>query len=189
MPRPVDRRAPVDPAIQRWYRRAIVYCVDDYYAVDPRLGSLGDFVELRYAAGDNGIRLIIDLVVSHTSDQHPWFVAARSSPDSPYRDWYVWSADEPPDRHQGMVFPGRAGRDLELGRRGAHAWLYHRFYRFQPDLNWANPHVRAEITRVMGFWLQLGVAGFRVDAAPLVIELIQPGLPDGRAVGDLPAQP
>jgi maltose alpha-D-glucosyltransferase/alpha-amylase len=120
---------------------------------------------------------MIDLVVNHTSDRHPWFRAARSSPDSPYRGWYVWSADEPPDRHQGMVFPGEQDETWSWDDE-ARAWYYHRFYAFQPDLNWANPHVRAEIDRVMGFWLQLGVAGFRVDAAPFVLELVRPGETD-----------
>jgi maltose alpha-D-glucosyltransferase/alpha-amylase len=214
-----------DPSAQRWYRQAVIYCVDvdsfadasgdgwgdfrglrlrlphlarlgvtclwlnpihptphrddgydvsDYYAVDPRLGTLGDFVELVHEAADHGIRIVIDLVVNHTSDQHPWFVAAKSDPQSPYRDFYVWSQDEPADRFQGMVFPGEQ-RETWSWCEEAGAWYYHRFYEFQPDLNWRNPEVRAEIQRVMGFWLQLGVAGFRVDAAPFVIELVEPG--------------
>jgi maltose alpha-D-glucosyltransferase/alpha-amylase len=150
------------------------YDVSDYYGVDPRLGTLGDFVELVHEAGDHGIRIIIDLVVNHTSDQHPWFVSAKSSPDSPYRDWYVWSQEEPADRHQGMVFPGEQTETWSWCEE-AGAWYYHRFYDFQPDLNWRNEQVRAEILRVMGFWAQIGVAGFRVDAAPFVIELVEPG--------------
>jgi maltose alpha-D-glucosyltransferase/alpha-amylase len=152
--------------------------VSDFYAVDPRLGTLGDFVELVHEAADQGIKVIIDLVVNHTSDQHPWFVSARSSPDSPYRDWYVWSQEEPPDRHQGMVFPGEQDETWSWDEQ-AQAWFYHRFYEFQPDLNWRNPAVRAEVLRVMGFWLQLGVAGFRVDAAPFVIEMLEPGKGSG----------
>ena len=150
------------------------YDVSDYYGVDPRLGTLGDFVELVHEAADHGIRIIIDLVVNHTSDQHPWFVSAKSSPDSPYRDWYVWSQEEPADRHQGMVFPGEQDETWTWCEE-AGAWYYHRFYDFQPDLNWRNEQVRAEILRVMGFWTQLGVAGFRIDAAPFVIELVEPG--------------
>jgi maltose alpha-D-glucosyltransferase/alpha-amylase len=150
------------------------YDVSDYYGVDPRLGTLGDFVELVHEAGDHGIRIIIDLVVNHTSDQHPWFVSAKSSPDSPYRDWYVWSQEEPADRHQGMVFPGEQTETWSWCEE-AGAWFYHRFYEFQPDLNWRNEQVRAEILRVMGFWAQIGVAGFRIDAAPFVIELVEPG--------------
>ncbi len=82
------------------------YDVSDFYGIDPRLGSLGDFAELARRARERGIRIVLDLVVNHTSDEHPWFVSARSSPDSPYRDWYVWSAEEPPNRQQGTVFPG-----------------------------------------------------------------------------------
>src|SRR4029453_8805087 len=82
------------------------YDVSDYYAVDPRLGSLGDFVELCREAEERGIRVLLDLVVNHPSAEPPWFRSARSSPDSPFRDWYVWSDTEPPDRFEGMVFPG-----------------------------------------------------------------------------------
>jgi maltose alpha-D-glucosyltransferase / alpha-amylase len=153
------------------------YDVADYYAVDERLGSLGDFAELVHEAGNRGIRVIIDLVVNHTSDQHPWFQSACSSVDSPYRDWYVWSQTEPSDRYDGIVFPGEQVETWTYQRR-AHAWYYHRFYDFQPDLNMANPDVVAEIKKIMGFWLQLGVAGFRIDAAPFVIEMTEPGNPD-----------
>jgi maltose alpha-D-glucosyltransferase/alpha-amylase len=154
------------------------YDVADFYGVDPRVGTLGDFVELALQARGRGIRLLLDLVVNHTSDQHPWFQAARSDARSPYRDWYVWSADEPPDRRQGIVFPGEQTETWTFDDQ-AKAWYYHRFYEFQPDLNWANPAVREEIKRVMGFWIQLGAAGFRIDAAPFVIELVQPGVDPG----------
>jgi maltose alpha-D-glucosyltransferase/alpha-amylase len=146
------------------------YDVADYYGVDPRLGSLGDFVDLTRHAAERGIRILIDLVVNHTSDQHPWFQQARSDPKSPYRDWYVWSRDEPPDRFSGMVFPGEQ-RETWTWDDVAHEWYFHRFFDFQPDLNWANRAVRDEIKKVMAFWLQLGVSGFRVDAAPFVLEL------------------
>jgi maltose alpha-D-glucosyltransferase / alpha-amylase len=136
------------------------YDVSDYYAVDPRLGSLGDFAELALEAAARGIRLIVDLVVNHTSDAHPWFRSARASTDSPYRDWYVWSDSEPPDRRQGIVFPGEQ-KDTWTFDEQAQAWYYHRFYDFQPDLNWRNPKVHAEIKKVMAFWLQLGADGFR----------------------------
>ncbi|MFF5218172.1 alpha-amylase family protein [Micromonospora sp. NPDC000442] len=152
------------------------YDVTDFYNVDPRFGTLGDFAELLHQANNRGIRVIIDLVVNHTSDQHPWFVSARSSPDSPYRDWYVWSDQEPADRHQGMVFPGEQHETWTYDRT-AKAWYYHRFYRFQPDLNTKNPAVRAEIKKIMSFWIQLGVAGFRMDAVPFIIERTEPGDP------------
>ena len=142
------------------------YDISDYYGIDPALGSLGDFADLTRGARERGIRIILDLVVNHTSDEHPWFISARSSPDSPYRDWYVWSVEEPPNRHQGTVFPGEQTETWTFDEQ-AQAWYFHRFYDFQPDLNWANPAVRAEMAKVMSFWLQLGAAGFRIDAAPV----------------------
>jgi maltose alpha-D-glucosyltransferase / alpha-amylase len=153
------------------------YDITDFYGIEPTLGSHGDFAEFLYRAGNRGIKVILDLVVNHTSDQHPWFQSARSSPDSPYRDWYVWSTDEPSDRRQGMVFPGEQTETWTWSPE-AGAWYYHRFYDFQPDLNFANPAVREEIKKVLAFWLRLGVAGFRIDALPFVIELTEPGNPD-----------
>jgi len=153
------------------------YDVSDFYNVDPRFGTLGDFAELLQHAETLGIRVIIDLVVNHTSDRHPWFQSARSSPDSPYRDWYVWSETAPPDRRQGMVFPGEQTETWSYDRT-AKLWYYHRFYRFQPDLDIKNPRVRAEIKKICAFWLQLGVAGFRMDAVPFIIEEIEPGKPN-----------
>lgn len=154
------------------------YDISDYYGVHPQLGTLGDFVELATQARSRGIRLVLDLVVNHTSDQHPWFQSARSDPNSEYRDFYVWSKDEPPDRRQGMVFPGEQTETWTMDE-AAKLWYYHRFYEFQPDLNWSNPAVRAEIKKVMGFWLQLGASGFRIDAAPFVIEQTTPGVNPG----------
>ncbi len=144
------------------------YDISDYYGVDPRYGTLGDFVAFTHGCRQRGIRVIIDLVVNHTSDQHPWFREARSSKDSPRRDWYVWSDKKPANANTGMVFPGVQKstwtRDKEAG-----AWYFHRFYDFQPDLNTSNPHVQAEILKIMGFWIQLGVSGFRMDAVPFII--------------------
>jgi maltose alpha-D-glucosyltransferase/alpha-amylase len=150
------------------------YDVTDFYGVDPRLGSLGDFAELLHRAENRGIKVILDMVVNHTSNEHPWFQSACASPDSPYRDWYVWSAEEPADRFQGMVFPGEQ-RETWTYDQTAKAWFYHRFYKSQPDLNFANPAVREEVKKIMSFWLQLGVAGFRIDAVPFIIELTDPG--------------
>src|SRR5690349_14729091 len=148
------------------------YDVTDYYSVHPRIGSLGDFVELINEAENHGIRVMIDLVVNHTSNEHPWFVSARGDPASPYRDWYVWSEARPADVRQGVVFPHHQATTWTHDRK-AGAWYFHRFYDFEPDLNTADPRVRDEILRIMGFWLQLGVAGFRMDAAPFVIELVR----------------
>ncbi|MGH9231868.1 MAG: alpha-amylase family protein [Acidimicrobiales bacterium] len=146
------------------------YDVTDFYGVDPRLGSLGEFVEVVRTARDRGMRVIVDLVVNHTSDKHPWFQAARSSRESPYRDWYVWVDEPPDDSSLSETFPGEQGGVWTFDRRTRQHYL-HRFYRHQPDLNIANPAVREEIARIVGFWLQLGVTGFRVDAVPFLIEL------------------
>jgi maltose alpha-D-glucosyltransferase/alpha-amylase len=150
------------------------YDATDFYNVDPRLGTLGDFAELLHEAANRGIKVIIDLVVNHTSDEHPWFQSAISSKDSPYRDWFVWSQEEPANRHQGMVFPGEQSETWTYHRK-ARAWYYHRFYDFQPDLNFANPQVRTEVKKILAFWIQLGVAGFRMDAVPFIIELMEAG--------------
>jgi maltose alpha-D-glucosyltransferase/alpha-amylase len=144
------------------------YDVSDYYGVNPAYGTLGDFVEFTHGARQRGIRVIIDLVVNHTSDQHPWFQEARRDPKSRYRDWYVWSDKKPATANQGMVFPGVQKSTWSYDRE-ARAWYFHRFYKFQPDLNTSNPHVQAEILKIMGFWIQLGVSGFRMDAVPFVI--------------------
>ncbi|GAB7043648.1 MULTISPECIES: alpha-amylase family protein [Catenuloplanes] len=153
------------------------YDATDFYNVDPRFGTLGDFAELLHEARNRGIRVIIDLVVNHVSNEHPWFQSARSSPDSPYRDWFVWSDTEPSDRGQGMVFPGEQ-KETWTYDRTAKAWFYHRFYDFQPDLNITNPEVREEIKKICAFWLQLGVSGFRMDAVPFIIERTEPGNPN-----------
>jgi maltose alpha-D-glucosyltransferase/alpha-amylase len=144
------------------------YDITDYYGVDPRYGTLGDFVEFAHGCRQRGVRVLIDLVVNHTSDQHPWFQEARRDPESPYRDWYVWAKRKPPQADTGMVFPG-VQKSTWSHDAVAKAWFFHRFYDFQPDLNTANPHVQAEIFKIMGFWLQLGVSGFRMDAVPFVI--------------------
>ncbi len=146
------------------------YDVSDYYRVDPRLGTLGDFVEFMIRAKQHGIRVIVDLVVNHTSVDHPWFQAARSDPNSPYHDYYLWSEEKPEDAETGVVFPGVQETTWTYDEE-AGAYYFHRFYSHQPDLNIANPDVREEIYKIMGFWLQLGVSGFRIDAAPFLIEL------------------
>lgn len=145
------------------------YDVTDYYGVDPRLGTLGDFVEFSRRARERGMRVMIDLVVNHTSIDHPWFQASRASPDSPFRDWYVWSEDKPEDAHEGMVFPDAEDATWTWDEQ-ARAYYFHRFYDHQAELNITHPPVRREIEKITGFWLQLGVTGFRVDALPFLIE-------------------
>jgi maltose alpha-D-glucosyltransferase / alpha-amylase len=147
------------------------YDVENYVAVDPRLGTMADFAEFVAEAGERGIHVIVDLVPNHSSETHPWFQAARQDPDSPYRDYYVWREDHPGDTSDKAVFPGEQ-QGIWSFDEAARAWYLHHFYRFQPDLNFANPAVREEFRTIMGLWLQLGVAGFRVDAAPFLIDLI-----------------
>ena len=145
------------------------YDVADYYGVDPRYGSLGDYVEFMHEAKSRGIRVILDLVVNHTSNRHPWFRDALKGPDAPHHDWYVWAKKRPPDWDTGMVFPGVQERTWTYAREVG-KYYFHRFYDFQPDLNMDNPEVREELKRIIGFWLELGADGFRLDAVPFVIE-------------------
>ncbi len=145
------------------------YDVSDYYGVHERHGSLGSFVAFIEHAHSLGLRVIVDLVVSHTSVDHPWFQAARADPASPLRQWYVWADERPKDHKNGIVFPGQQTTTWTRDRK-AGQYYFHRFYKHQADLNTWHPEVRAEIQRIMGFWLQLGVAGFRMDAVPFLIE-------------------
>lgn len=145
------------------------YDVSDYYGVHDKHGSPGDFVNFMNHADALGIRVIVDLVVNHTSVDSPWFQDARASRRSPFRDWYVWSSQRPKDHKKGIVFPGQQTTTWTFDRT-AGQYYFHRFYDHQPDLNTWNPHVRAEIQTIMGFWLQLGVSGFRMDAVPFLIE-------------------
>jgi maltose alpha-D-glucosyltransferase/alpha-amylase len=144
------------------------YDVTDYYSVHEKYGSLGDFVAFANHAHALGIHVVIDLVVNHTSIDHPWFQHARKNPDSPFRDWYVWSKDRPADHDKGMVFPGVQTTTWTYDDE-AQLYYFHRFYDHQPDLNTSNQAVRDEITKIMGFWLELGISGFRLDAVPFLI--------------------
>jgi maltose alpha-D-glucosyltransferase / alpha-amylase len=145
------------------------YDVVDYYGVNPCLGSLGDFVEFTRAARERGIRVIIDLVVQHTSSEHPWFQSARASRDSPYHAFYVWNDEPPPHKHDELVFPGEE-EALWTYVPEVGSYYRHWFYRHQPDLNTTNPAVLNEIAKVIGFWLTLGISGFRLDAAPFLMD-------------------
>jgi len=154
------------------------YDITDFYGVDPRLGTHGDLVEMIRTARDRGMRVIVDLVVNHTSDKHPWFRAARSRRDSDLRDFYVWATDPPQDPASEVVFPDQEDSIWQLDERTGEHYL-HLFYKHQPDLNVANPRVRDEIVKVMGFWLELGISGFRVDAVPFLLGLT--GVPESAA--------
>jgi maltose alpha-D-glucosyltransferase/alpha-amylase len=154
---------------QKSPRRDDGYDISDHYQVDPCFGTLGDFVDFTQQAEQRGIRVMIDLVVNHTSDQHPWFQEARRNPKSKYRDYYVWSDNRPEDHDEGMVFPG-VQKTTWTRDPVANKYYFHRFYEFQPDLNTENPQVLAEIRKIMGFYLELGVCGFRMDAMPFIIQ-------------------
>ena len=145
------------------------YDVADFYGVHPKHGTLGEFVEFMNHAQQIGLRVIVDLVINHTSNRHPWFQAARKDPASDYRNWYVWSKTRPAEWNKGMVFPG-VQKATWTRDPLADEYYFHRFYEFQPDLNTFNPAVQREMMRIMGFWLQLGVSGFRMDAVPFMIE-------------------
>ncbi|GLW71416.1 hypothetical protein Kpho02_37150 [Kitasatospora phosalacinea] len=145
------------------------YDITDYYAVDPRLGTLGEFTEFVRTARDRGLRVIADLVVNHTSDHHPWFRDACSGRDAARRDWYVWCDTPPEDGPRGVTFPD-AEQSLWQYHEPTGQYYFHHFYKEQPDLNITNAEVRDEIARIMGFWTQLGLSGFRVDAVPFLLE-------------------
>ena len=145
------------------------YDVADFRAIHPTLGTTEDFEALTAAAHERGIRIITDLVLNHTSDQHPWFQEARRDRSSPKRDYYVWS--DTPDRYAGVriIF-----KDTEHSNWTwdpvAGQYFWHRFYGHQPDLNYDNPEVRREILSAIAYWLDRGIDGFRVDAVPYLIE-------------------
>ncbi len=149
-------------------RRDDGYDVSDFYSIAPDYGTLAEFERFVAAAHERGLRVIADLVLNHTSDQHPWFQSARR-PGSPKRDWYVWSDDDSRYRQARVIFP-----DTETSNWAwdptAKAYYWHRFYSHQPDLNYENPEVRAEMLKVARFWLDRGLDGFRLDAVPYLCE-------------------
>ncbi|GAB7193051.1 alpha-amylase family protein [Kineococcus sp. NUM-3379] len=151
------------------------YDITDFYGVDPRLGTLGDLVEVIRTARDRGMRVIADLVVNHTSREHPWFRQARADRDSRFRGFYVWR-DEKPAQEPEPVFPDQEDSVWTFDEEAGQYYL-HRFYKEQPDLDVTNPAVRDEVARIMGFWLELGLSGFRVDAVPFFLETM--GVEDG----------
>jgi len=145
------------------------YDISDYTSVHPSYGTLEDFKNFLSIAHDRGIRVIIEMVLNHTSDQHPWFVESRSSQDNPKRDWYVWSDTDSKYRGARIIF-----LDTEMSNWAwdpiSKSYYWHRFFSHQPDLNYDNPAVREAMWNVMKFWLELGIDGFRLDAVPYLIE-------------------
>ncbi|CAN5128401.1 alpha-amylase family protein [soil metagenome] len=146
------------------------YDVADFYGIDSNLGTTQDFDNFIRQANQKGIRVMMDLVTNHTSDQHSWFKQARQNKNSPYRSWYVWSKDRPKKWDKGMVFPG-VQKAVWTFDKQAGEYYYHRFYDFQPDLNMQNPAVQREMRKIVRYWLDKGIAGFRVDAVPFLIEV------------------
>jgi maltose alpha-D-glucosyltransferase/alpha-amylase len=145
------------------------YDIADFYNIAKTFGTLADFKALLEAAHRRGIRVIMDLVLNHTSDQHPWFQAARSDRNSPYRDYYVWSDTDQKYKEARIIFvdtqPSNWTWDEKAGQ-----YYWHRFYASQPDLNYDSPRVQEEMLKVASFWLELGIDGFRADAVPYLFE-------------------
>ncbi|WP_338868032.1 alpha-amylase family protein [Spirosoma sp. SC4-14] len=149
------------------------YDISDFYGIDPRLGTDRDFAKFIEQAKQHNIRVMMDLVTNHTSNQHPWFRQARQHKNSPYRSWYVWSNERPKKWDKGMVFPG-VQKEVWSYDSVAGQYFYHRFYKFQPDLNMQNPAVLQEMRKIIRHWLNKGIDGFRVDAVPFLIEIANP---------------
>ncbi|MDX5481012.1 MAG: alpha-amylase family protein [Hymenobacteraceae bacterium] len=145
------------------------YDVRDYFSIDSRLGSLHDFSDFVKAAKERNIRVLIDLIVHHTSEEHPWFQAASADPESRFFDYYIWRKDRPEKEHKENIFPGQE-QSVWSYEKSAGAYYHHMFYSFQPDLNIANPHVQREIMSIIEYWLSFGVDGFRVDAATHILD-------------------
>ncbi len=165
------------------------YDISDYRAVDPVFGTLEELDRLVEQVHDRGMRIILDLVVNHTSDEHPWFVEARASNDNPKRDWYWWRqpragfAAGSPGAEPTNWASAFSGPAWELDETTGEYYL-HLFSRKQPDLNWENPAVRHAVYSMMNWWLDRGVDGFRMDVINLISKV--PGLPDGPLIGEGP---
>ena len=150
------------------------YDISDYQAISKEFGSMEDFDELLEKVHERGMKLIMDLVINHTSDEHPWFIESRSAKDNPYRDYYIWHPgknDEEPNNWE-SIFGGSAWQyDEKTGE-----YYMHVFSRKQPDLNWENPDVRSNLYKMVNWWLDKGIDGFRVDAISHIKKT--PGFPD-----------
>ncbi len=145
------------------------YDISNYEGIDPQYGTMADFDRLVAEAKKRDIRIILDMVMNHTSDKHPWFIESRSSKTNPKRDWYVWHDGKgpgvPPNNWQSAFGHSAWQYDPKTKQ-----WYYHKFYIQQPDLNWRNPKVETAMFGAMSFWLNKGVAGFRLDAIPTLFE-------------------
>jgi alpha-glucosidase len=167
------------------------YDISDYKNIDPHYGTLADFDRLVAEARKRNIRILMDMVMNHTSDKHPWFTQSRSSRANPYRDWYMWQdgkgetateAGAPPNNWESLF-----GHSAWQWDAATHQYYYHKFYIQQPDLNWNNPKVHEAFKEIIGFWLKRGVAGFRFDAITCLFE--DPSLADEGVVKDKDGNP
>ena len=150
------------------------YDITDYYGVDKRLGTEADFRSFMTEAKKRGLRIIMDAVLNHTSIDHPWFKSSRKDSTSKYYSWYVWSSKKPKDWDKGMVFPGTQTETWtydEINKK----YYFHRFYDFQPDLNYENREVKEEAYKVLQYWLKQGMDGFRLDAVPFIVDIPRTG--------------
>ncbi|MDX3914154.1 MULTISPECIES: alpha-amylase family protein [Olivibacter] len=145
------------------------YDVVNYYTVDTRLGTLQDFEVLVKSAAKRNIKIIIDLVVNHTSNRHPWFLEAISDRGSRFHDFYIWKDEKPENDKEDLVFKTVEESNWEYNHQ-VNRYYYHTFYHFQPDLNVSNPAVQEEILRILNFWMQFGIFGFRIDAVPHILK-------------------
>jgi maltose alpha-D-glucosyltransferase/alpha-amylase len=160
------------------------YDVTDFYGIDKRLGTKADFDSFMRAAKAKGLKVITDMVLNHTSIGHPWFKAARADTNSTYHDWYVWAKEKPRDWNKGMVFPGIQQETWsydELTKK----YYFHRFYDFQPDLNFERADVQKMAIDVLSYWVKQGVDGFRLDAVPFMIDKPKTGSKDPEHMFDL----
>ncbi|MFC4870496.1 alpha-amylase family protein [Negadavirga shengliensis] len=145
------------------------YDVCDFLTVDPRLGTMDDFLNFVQACKERGIRILTDLVINHTSTEHPWFIQAKCYRDSPYRDYYIWRDEKPKNEHKKVMFEGVEDSIWEYVSQ-TDSYYLHSYYREQADLNVANHKVKEEIYKIVRFWLDLGISGFRIDAAHTLTE-------------------
>ena len=163
------------------------YDIADYSAIDPQYGTLADFDRLVAEAKKRGLRIVMDLVLNHTSDQHPWFTASRSSRTNPKRDWYIWRDGKGPGQPPNNWLSWFGGSAWTFDPQ-TDQWYYHYFYKQQPDLNWRNPEVKKAMFDAVRFWLDRGAAGFRIDAVSRLFEdpnlHDDPILPGKNAYGD-----
>ena len=150
------------------------YDITDYYSIDNRLGKEKDFNRFMLEAKKRNIKVIMDIVLNHTSIDHPWYQKARADSTSKFNSWYVWSKKKPKDFDKGMVFPG-VQTETWTWDDIAKQYYFHRFYDFQPDLNFSNKEVQQEAANVLEFWLKKGMDGFRLDAVPFIIDIPETG--------------